>query len=226
MSVSSINSYYAGNTSLADYLLRTNNDEAESAGNDLGINQLLGKSSSSGKAKTAYASNISSTEAQKALKRAVSELQQQGDGKITFSKIAAYQAELEEEFTLTARLGMLLQGIPQDVEFWLVATPEGNIEVNCQDPEQKRQIENFFQDNPELMEQFLYIQALGNLNRAQQSSIAGGQFRDIQAMKSSVQAQALEAFFSANSGMGYSSLIGDFTGGDSASFMLGANFTI
>jgi hypothetical protein len=153
-------------------------------------------------------------------------LQKQDNGTITFSKISAYQEELEEEFTLTMRLGMLLQDIPQTAEFWLVATQEGNIEVNCQDQEQKKQIEKFFKDNLELKEQFLYIQALGNLNRAQQSSLAYGNFRNIQAMKGAVQAQALEAFFSDNSGLGYSSLIGDFTGGDTASFMLGANFTI
>ena len=227
MSVSSLNSYYTSNTSLTDYLIKPKSDETELSENDMGVNLLLGKNSNSGKVKSAYASSISATEAQKALKRAINELQQQGgDGMITFSKIAAYMEELEEEFTLALRMEMLLQGIPQDAEFWLVATSEGNIQVNCQDPEQKRQIENFFKDNPEMGEQFLYIQALGNLNRAQQSSLASGQFRNIQSMKSTVQAQALEAFFGADSSMGYSSLIGDFTGGDMASFMLGANFTI
>ncbi len=182
-------------------------------------------------ANSAYAGGgAASSEGQAALKRAIAELQGKVDGTLTFAKIAAYQKELEEEFTTKVRADLLTRGVDPSVDFTLKLSPEGRLEALCGNAAARDAIETYLGDKPEVVEDFIYIQALANLERARQSP-AVSLWQGLRDTKASIQAQAVEAFFSdaLSSGMSYGSLTASFTGsgsGSSASFYAGINYTV
>lgn len=183
------------------------------------------------KAQSAYGvgAGMSSDIGQAALNKALSEIKTE-TGKVTFKDVEEHRKNLEEEFSATVRLALMEHGVYLDVDFSLTMTADGNIHVKCDDALVREKIEKYLKDNPKVCEQFGYIQALSNLNRARQSSPAGLQGGRI--AKAGMQAQAMEAFFgeAMNAGMNYAALMAEFGQGigitESASFYAGLDFTV
>ncbi|MDL2307718.1 hypothetical protein LJC48_06835, partial [Desulfovibrio sp. OttesenSCG-928-C06] len=206
MSVNSI-SGYSNPYSLADILTDKNQEEFT------GTSSLSASASRTlASAQKAYGMSMQSPEGSAAIKRALSEITPDSDGRITFKMITEHKEQLEAEFTTLVKAGLLLAGADPDVEFKLVANTDGTMSVICNDAEQKQLIEDFFAENEELEEQFMYIQALGNMERAQQSATAQTHRMYNQATLAGLQSQALEVFFSdmMGSGVGYSSIMAEF----------------
>lgn len=191
--------------------------------------------SKSSKAQSAYGSvGATSSLGQAAIGRALSEMNISGKS-VTFKDIAAYREQLEQEFSLSLRADLLGKGVSLDTEFSLTMDANGKVDVNCDDALAKETIRTYLAKNPDACDQFGYIQALSNLERARQSpagaSTAWSEFCN---SKKACQAQAVEAFFSdaIDSGMNYASLLASFnpvTGTDasqSTSFYSGLNFTV
>lgn len=170
---------------------------------------------------------------QAALSRALSEMNS-GGGKVTFADIAAYREQLEQEFTLLMRASLVQKGVSLETEFLLVMDANGNVDVSCDDPVAKETIRAFLAENPQACNQFGYIQALANLERARNSPAgASAAWSEFGSSKKAYQAQAVEAFFSdaLDSGMNYSSLLASFgvaANEDSASarFYAGLSYTV
>lgn len=222
MSVSSVNQYTYGMT-LADLYYQTAQNESSDN------SSLL----SGGLSKTSYANlgaygTIQSGEGVEAIKKAVSELQADGNGRVTFKMIQEYCAELEQNFERGMRAAVSLAGAPEDLEFKLVANSRGEVEVMCDDAGAKALIEAVLKEIPALEEEFKYIQALKNADKAQSSSAAASRRLSLQAAKAGLQQEAMETFltdlFSSGS-LGYSSLLAEFDS-DSASYFLGANYLV
>ncbi len=186
------------------------------------------KATSSSK-KNAYSTGgLFSEHGQATLKRALQEMQGKAGGKVTFTKIAAHQKDLETEFTLSTRIALAEKGVDLDTPFTLTLDGEGKINVDCNDALAKETIEKYLKDNPKVIEQFSYIQSLANLDRARQSSAIQGwpQMKD---MKATLQSEAIETFFNAalQSNMGYSPLMANFAeGAQNANFYSGLRYKV
>lgn len=182
------------------------------------------------KAQESYGSGASSAAGQAALRRALSEMGNTGE-KVTFKQIAEYRETLETKFSAQVRVDLAELGVSIDTPFSLNMTPDGKIEVLCDDALAKEKIEKYLADNPEVGEQFSYIQALANLERARQSPAASKTaWQDARNATKEMQASAIEMFFgdAMKSGMDYSSLLANFGAGEdaTANFFAGLNFKI
>lgn len=220
MSISSINGY--SNLSLVDFLTK-NTDETENE--QLSELSLL-TTTATAAAKNAYSAAMQSTEGMDAIKRAIQEIAPDG-GRVTFSMISDYRAELEEELTTLVKAGLLMAGADVNVEFKMLLNSSGEFEIQCDDPEQKALIEKFFAENEELVDQFEYIQALGNMERAQNSSTASSHRFYLDGVKSGLQSQAMDTFFTdmfSSGQVGYSSILADF--GEDTEYFVGANYYV
>ena len=219
----------SGSGSLVDYLtdkqegssLLTTSYTASSA------DKLLNDSRATKRAQNAYGSGgLSSSIGQAALKRALSEMGASG-GKVTFADIAAYQKELETSFSASVRVDLAKLGVSPETEFTLNISAEGAISVDCDDQVAKEKIEKYLSDNPKVCEQFGYIQALANLDRARQSPAAVRQ--DMRNTKAELQASAIESFFgnALSSGMNFSSMLASFgSNGSEASYYTGVDYLV
>ncbi|MDR1241426.1 MAG: hypothetical protein LBM00_01370 [Deltaproteobacteria bacterium] len=225
MSINSINQYTYGLT-LTDFLSNGDGTDKNSRADSLGAAGSLAAVNK--KLYGAYGANMQSEAGMAAIQKALGEITPDGSGRITFKMINEHRAELEENFTTMVKAGLLLSGADENVEFQIIATPEGDMQIQCADPEQKTRIEQFFADVPELQEQFLYIQALGNMERARASATASTHRLNAQATEAGLQSQAMEVFFNDifSSGVGYSSLLADFDSGESADYFVGANYFV
>lgn len=236
MSVSSISSDFS-TLSLVDLLQEAQKEQSsilDSSTTLASANALL-SSAQSKRAQNAYGGSASSAIGQAALKKALSEMTANG-GAVTFKDVAEYREQLEAEFSVLLRVALAEKGVSLETEFTLNMDSDGKISVNCDDALAKETIQQYLADNPEACEQFGYIQALANLERARQSPAgASAAWQEARNATKEFQAQAIEAFFDAalGSGMGYSSLLATFTaasaGSDTAastSFYAGLNFTV
>ena len=216
MSIDAIKAY---SMSLADFLTASAKEEDNSAAS------VLSKASKNS-AYTAYGSNMHNGAGQAAMQRAVEELRARIGGPVTFDMVQDYRAEQEKGFSLLMQAGLYAQGVTESEDFYLVASPAGQISVNCADPVLKEKVFALLAENPELSEQFLFIQALGNVERSRQAGSTLSQQRET---KANLGMQAVDIFMNAaaQQGVGYSSLLGAFEGGwDSAQFFMGANLTV
>lgn len=224
MSISSIsnNLYY-------NYLTRA--DENSKADTGETASAMLGGTSASAKtAYAAYGSNMYSGVGQSAMQRAIDELKEANGGKVTFGMVTDYRAELEEDFKKTMQLGLYAMGFEETEDFQMVASPEGKIEVLCDDAELKAAVEYMLQEMPELGEQFLYIQALGNIERAGSSMSS---YAQTQQAVASLQADAMDILLNGGNflnqisslGIGYSALMANYSESD-IQYMLGANYLV
>jgi hypothetical protein len=232
MAVSSINGE-SGALSLVDLMqeARASASILDSSSTPASSSALL-SSAQSRKAQSAYGGgSASSAVGQAALQRALSEMSGNG-GKVTFNQVAAHREKLELEFTVELRAALLKEGVSLETEFSLSMNADGKIDVICDDALAKEKIQKYLAEKPKVCDQFGYIQALSNLERAKQSPVAGmAAWREVRNATAELQTQALEAFFGAalNSGMDYSSILASFGagGGDSAaSFYTGLNFKV
>lgn len=220
MSVSGINAYNSSMNAVSAYMENSISTKSTSA------ESLFSSNSSTS---SSYGVTGRNTDSQRALQRAIAELNELGAVGISEGTITTYKQALEKEFSGTLKEELVKVGVPSDVKFNLVADSNGAITVQCDDAEAKAKIEEYLKANEEVEEQFRYIQALGNLDRATKNSLAQSQLKQIKTMKATIQAQALDAFFSgmfeSGSGNGYSSMLADFSGSD-ASYFMGANYTV
>jgi len=236
--MSDIMGIYGGST-MVDWLTKAPGEEssildtsstAASAAKFLAENRA-----SSQRAKNAYGVSATSGVGQAALNKALSEMGAQG-GRVTFKDIAAHREKLETNFSIDMRLELAKEGVSMETDFTLTMNSEGKIEVSCDDALAKEKIEKYLEENPKVGDQFGYIQALSNLERARQSPAASSLvWQDVKNATAELQTQAVEMFFgdALASGMNYSSLLASFdpfTGSGSAadvtSFYTGVSYTV
>ena len=217
----------AGTGSLVDYLIKREEESTGLNGTNTAAENLLKSVRKSKQAQDAYGgAGLSSSVGQAALKRALSEMGASG-GKVTFADIAAYQKQLETTFSVELRVALAAKGVSPETEFTLNISSDGVVSVNCDDPVAKEKIEKYLEDNPKVCEQFGYIQALANLDRARQSQAAVRQ--DMKNTKAELQASAIESFFgnALNSGMNFSSMLASFgSNGGEASYYTGVDYLV
>ncbi|MDL2267625.1 hypothetical protein LJC46_06525 [Desulfovibrio sp. OttesenSCG-928-G15] len=241
-SVSSVSSS-TDTLSLVD-LLKKAQEEAEakssslldSSSSSVSAQDILSSTATSygRKAQGAYGNvSLGSSLGQAAINKALSEISTNSDGKVTFADIIKHREDLETTFSAQVRIDLAERGVSLDTEFTLTMTPEGKIDVSCDDPNAKAAIEEYLAESPDVCEQFGYIQALSNLERARQSPAAStAMWQEARSNTSMMQLSALENFFTdaTQSGMNYSSLLASFSGGldstENASFYAGLNFTV
>jgi hypothetical protein len=237
MYMSGISSIYGDSAglSLVDFLNESENDGSSLTDSSSVLSYANGMLASlrNKNAQNAYGGSGATTLGQEAVSRALKEMGADGTQMITFADIAAYRVQLENEFTLRVRVDLASQGVSPDTEFTLTMSPNGKIQVECADIMTKTKIEQYLVEHLDICDQFGYIQALSNLERARQSP-AGSQaaWREVRSAKKAYQAQAVEAFFgeALNSGMNYSSLMASFADSassePSAAFYAGLDFTV
>lgn len=160
----------------------------------------------------AYSSGgITSDIGKAALNRALKEMQGKVDGTVTFDKIYEYQNYLELKFTVDVKMEMNKRGVDEDQEFTIAMNAQGEISVACEDPVTQELVLEYLKNTPSKCEEFGYIQALGNLKRAQQTAVWPG----TQMSKAEIVTSAIETMFdeTLNSGaMDFSSLTAQFNG--------------
>ena len=215
---------------LVDYLTDKNNGSYFDASyTATSSNKLLTDAFKSQNAQSAYGTGISSAVGQAALKRALAEMGVSG-GKVTFADIAEYQKKLETEFSESFRKAVEELGVSSDARFTLNISAEGNISVDCGDAVARGKIEKYLEDNPKVREQFSYIQALANLDRAKQSPAASSPtWRDMTSLKKAIQTESVQLFFSdaLNSGMNFSSMLASFSSdSETAKYFTGVSYLV
>ncbi len=217
MSVSSVSSYT--NQTLTDYLVSDKSKTEENAENGAVLSHARRNS-----AYGAYGANAQTGAGLQAMLKAVEEIKAQTGGPVTFDMVKEYRGDLEKEFTAAVQMGLTLLGVEESDDFQLRATSAGEVEILCDDPELKSKIEQLFEKSEGLKDQFLYIQALGNIERTKQVLNPKS---EMMATRAELGARAVDIFLNAaaNSGVGYSSLLGNYSD-SSMQFMLGANFTV
>lgn len=214
MSINALNSY-ASTATLTDYLRGSEEEEKAS-----------GLRAARNSAAAAYGGNAWSGPGVEAMRQAVTDLQASGSGPVTFAMLEAYQAELEEEFTALMQAGLYMRGLEESEDFQLLATPEGQISVSSRDEALKKEVEAMLEENPKLVDQFLYIQALGNIERTRRLTPPALLNQEARA---GLSAQAVDIFAqaAAGQGMGYSPLLGNYSAEEGAmQFLLGANLVV
>jgi len=232
MAVANVNQE-AGALSLVDLMQEARGTSLIDSGGTLASSNTL--LSSAKKAQSAYGGGgAASAVGQAALQRALSEMDGSG-GKVTFKQIAEHKEKLELEFAVNLRAELLKVGVSLETEFSLSMDKGGKIDVLCDDPIAREKIQKYLADTPKACEQFGYIQALSNLERAKQGpASAMTAWRDVRSATAEMQTQALEAFFGAamDTSMDYSAILATFgTGGGAggnakAAFYTGLNFKV
>jgi seryl-tRNA synthetase len=213
---------------LEEYMAKQNSQNSEVLSSSYGaLSSKVNSTVSNAKSQYEQAS-VSSEVSQAALNKALAALQANGEDFITFSKISAYQKELEENLSTVMRADLYMLGVPLETNFTMKLSSDGQISVVCDDPAAKQVIEQYLSDNPDVCEQFGYIQALANLDRARQSpQNMNTAMRDAQAQ---LQASAVEAFMSSSLDSGiinYADMLATFDGSsNSTKFYAGLNFSV
>ena len=215
---------YGTTISLVDILA----EEREAAASDSTEQKVQTAAAAARKGKSAYAASASQSTGQAALSRALDALSKEKGGKITFADIADYQKDLQDEFSAKVRLGLIEKGLPKETDFTLRLAGDGSIEVVTKDPKAKELIQDFLKENPEACEDFGYIQALANFEKARKSPMAD-QWQALRDTKAAIQASAVSLFFSQaqDAGMNYASLMADFSQSqETAGFFTGVDYTV
>ncbi len=113
--------------------------------------------------------------------------------RVTFSRIGEYKDKLQEQFSEIVKAGLTEAGVDKDVEFQVVTSYNGEGIDIITDSEDKAKIIQFFNDYPELVDQFKEIQYLDNLSKTcTQEEISAN------VQMSKVQLQAMSSLFNTN----------------------------
>jgi hypothetical protein len=204
--------------------------EKEDASSQLAYTGLAssGANGASGGAAGAYGgSGLASPVAQAAVQRAMEEMRSQGKDRVTFSEIAQYRQQLEEEFSLRVRLDLHDLGLPPETSYSLRMSSEGVISVACDDPWAKNLINRYLAESPQTCEQFGYIQALANVDRARQSPAALS--ASLLDAKAELQASVVAAFTTdalASGLMDYAAVLADFPSSSATRFYTSLSYTV
>lgn len=216
-------SYY--NNYLTDSLTDKKSDAAETA------EAMLANYKGGKNAYSAYGANMYSGPGQSAMQRAINEIKEKNGGAVTFGMVTEYREELEGDFKTVIMAGLAMLGLEDTDEFQMVATPDGEIAVMSDDPEVKAAVSFLLEETPKLKEQFLYIQALGNIERAKGTMSAQAQMGYTQASLAGdavdilLNGSALLEQFGSGGGLGYSTLMAQYSQ-NSIQYMLGANYMV
>jgi hypothetical protein len=171
-----------------------------------------GARSASQRAKEAYGgAGLASPVVRAAVQRAMQELGARGGDRVTFKEIAQYREEAEEEFSLRVRLELNDLGLPPETAYTLRLSSEGSISVACDDPAARDLINRYLAESPETCEQFGYIQALTNVDKAGRNPAAIS--ASLHEAKASLRASVVEAFSAGALDAGlldYASILADF----------------
>jgi hypothetical protein len=206
----------------------------ESSSTAANAQRLVDAHTAGKKSRTAYGISAGSDLGQQALKRALAEMSP-GGGPITFADIAAYQKKLEEDFTFQMRQALEEMRLPPETVFSLNLSADGVVGVVSDDPIVKTRLEGYLEDNPEAREQFAYIQALANLERARQSPAGAlAVWQGVRSDMAQMRTEVLEDFFSdaLGAGMQYTALLANFSPlasgqyAQSAGFYAGISYTV
>lgn len=170
---------------------------------------------------TSGVSGMLTAEGRQELQKALEAMKKAGYTSFSFTEVEDYRKKMEAEFSSAVRSDLKEMGLDPDIQFQLVLDASGNLQV-ISDHEDKAAVEQYFKDNPEMVDVFKHIQALSNLKKSQQkASTQNSSFtRDL---KRSLQAEAIEAFFAEtdNNGQDYFSQIANFGSNDATSYFLG-----
>lgn len=214
------------------YNYLTNNDTKQNETLET-ANSMLARAGGGGGSRNAYAAygaNMYSGAGQSAMQRAINELKENNGGAVTFNMVKDYRNDLEEDFKTVMMAGLAAMGFKETDEFQMVATPEGEIEILSDDPEVKAAVAFLLEETPKLKEQFLYIQALGNIERAKGAMTTQAQMQYSQA---SLASDAVDLLLNGGNflnqigglGIGYSALMANYSMND-IQYMLGANYLV
>ncbi|MDR2820191.1 MAG: hypothetical protein LBB60_06660 [Desulfovibrio sp.] len=139
------------------------------------------------------------------------------DGRVTFSQIGKYREQLQETFNKNVSDGLVKAGIENPESLKFTITDEGAIMVVGDHPD-SRKIQQFFDDNPELIKTFQQIEALASIDEARKKmQVAPHE------MKKRLQIENMTAWW-ANSGEA-SSYFGSYSDGG-LSLLSGINVTV
>ncbi len=179
-----------------------------------------------GVAPTLSGANFSSR-TQKALSEAIAVIRTQTKERITFETVEAYRQSMEKQFSDNLRAALKEKGVDEKIEFKLVADANGDIQV-VSNHKDKAMVEQYLKDNPKVVEQFQHIQALSNVQRTAENTVAFASGASVAQIKRQLQAQAVESYFTMMDGTtSMASQIASFNSdGSQASFMAGLNYSV
>ncbi len=113
--------------------------------------------------------------------------------KVTFGRIEEYRESLKEDFASSVTKGLSEAGVSDDAIYQVVTKYNSEGVEIVTDSADKLKIEQFFRDNPDLVDQFKQIQYLDNLERAtSQQSISANM------MATKAQLQSMSSLFNTN----------------------------
>lgn len=225
--ISSI-SGYGSTLSLTDILAEDSPDNVTSMDANQATLKLSRAMLNSGYSQSS-ATDTQAARNQAALERALKELSELKGGKITFSDIRQYQQDLEQVFTAEVRMAVAELGVDLDTAFTLRLSSDGKIQVVTDDAGDQYIIQKYLKDNPSVCEQFGYIQALSNFEKARSNSasINAGYLYETQA---SMSLDMIGSMFSdaISGGMNFTDLLAQFNGGDNETvkFYAGIDFSV
>ncbi len=90
-------------------------------------------------------------------------------GKITYSSLLAARDSLSAEFQETVKKGLADAGVAEDADFRLSLDENGEIKVSSNHKD-KAKIEQFFKENPDLVNTYTKIQTLNQVEEARKMS--------------------------------------------------------
>lgn len=170
--------------------------------------------------------NLLTTQGREELQKALDAMKQAGYTRFTFSDVEDYRKQLESQFSSAVKSDLTEMGLAPDTEFNLELDSGGNLRVVANSTD-KNLIEEYFADNPEMVNVFKNIQSLSNLKKAQQRSPEQAAEYTRNA-KLSLQAEAVTAFFTATEAgnSNYFSQIAAFGSDGATTYLLGLNQSV
>ena len=153
-------------------------------------------SSSASKLSSLYAGNSGTAQGlAAAVKAAMDDMNLSSTDKISFQTLMEYRDQLMSGFTEQVRTDLREAGVNEDVEFRLVSTQDGTgVQVLCDNADDKTIIEQYFTDNPDMVEQFEKLQGLSKMEETRKS-----QRIDVKSIQSRIQLESMTTWFSSSS---------------------------
>jgi hypothetical protein len=138
---------------------------------------------STGKSQDLYTGALSMTEQVSSMleltRYAMDAMGLAADSRVTFSQIVKYREQLQSEFTQSVNDGLKALGIadPDSLKFTLQTNDDGTVSV-AGESQDRDKIQNFFDNNPELLKKYRQIEALNGIDAARKAlEIAPGELR-------------------------------------------------
>ncbi|MDR3358778.1 MAG: hypothetical protein LBN96_08025 [Desulfovibrio sp.] len=201
--------------SYSDVLLQWQNglfadDAASTAKNSAGKNQAV------------YADGLSMTDQVSGMieltRYAMDAMGLDADSRVTFSQLAKYREQMQSEFNQGVSDGLKALGIEDtdSLRFTLQISDDGSLSVAGDSPD-KDKIQNFFDNNPELLKKYRQIEALNGIDAAREAlRIAPGELRK------RIQIESMAAWWTGSGSA--APTIGAYAGG--LSLLDGVNLTV